>query len=95
MPRRATAPGSRSFDDAASQLPAAEQRATGRAAWSRARRPTAARSASGSERAVEVVARVSWGTYDQYLKSQGVSEGVRSYSRVVQLLLGSGALDWQ
>jgi hypothetical protein len=43
---------------------------------------------------VEVVARASWETYDQYLKSQGVDEGVESYSRVVQLLLGSGALDW-
>ena len=43
---------------------------------------------------VEVVARASWETYDQYLKSQGVEEGVESYSRVVQLLLGSGALDW-
>ena len=43
---------------------------------------------------VEVVARASWETYDQYLKSQGVEEGVESYSRVVQLLLGSGAIDW-
>lgn len=43
---------------------------------------------------VEIVARASWDTYDQYLKSQGVDEGVESYSRVVQLLLGSGALDW-
>ena len=43
---------------------------------------------------VEVIARASWDTYDQYLKAQGVREGVHSYSRVVQLLLGSGALDW-
>jgi hypothetical protein len=43
---------------------------------------------------VDVVARASWETYDQYLKAQGVDEGVESYSRVVQLLLGSGALDW-
>ena len=44
---------------------------------------------------VEVIARASWETYDQYLKAQGVSEGIQSYSRVVQLLLGSGALEWQ
>lgn len=43
---------------------------------------------------VEVVARASWETYDQYLKSQGVDEGVESYSRVVELILGSGALEW-
>ncbi len=43
---------------------------------------------------VEAVQRVSWQTYDQYLKSQGVREGIRSYSRVVELLVGSGALDW-
>jgi hypothetical protein len=46
------------------------------------------------EARVEVVARASWETYDQYLKSQGVDEGVQSYTRVVQLLLGSGALGW-
>jgi hypothetical protein len=43
---------------------------------------------------VETVQRASWETYDRYLKSQGVTEGVRSYSRVVQLLIGSGAIDW-
>ena len=43
---------------------------------------------------VEVVSRASWETYDRYLKTQGVPEGVQSYSRVVQLLLGTGALDW-
>ena len=35
------------------------------------------------------VSRASWETYDRYLKSQGVREGIQSYSRVVQLLLGS------
>jgi hypothetical protein len=44
---------------------------------------------------VEVVSRASWETYDRYLKAQGVPEGIESYSRVVQLLLGTGALDWQ
>jgi Protein of unknown function (DUF3810) len=43
---------------------------------------------------IEPVEQVSWQTYDRYLKSQGVAEGVGSYSRVVQLLVGSGALDW-
>lgn len=43
---------------------------------------------------VDVVQRVSWQTYDQYLKAQGVEEGIRSYSRVVQLLLASSALEW-
>jgi hypothetical protein len=43
---------------------------------------------------VEVVSRASWETYDRYLKAQGVPEGVQSYSRVVQLLLGTDALDW-
>jgi hypothetical protein len=43
---------------------------------------------------IEPVQEASWKTYDRYLKSQGVAEGVASYSRVVQLLIGSGALDW-
>jgi hypothetical protein len=43
---------------------------------------------------VESVQRVSWQTYDQYLKSQGVREGIQSYSRVVELLIGTGAIDW-
>ncbi len=43
---------------------------------------------------IDVVSRASWNTYDRYLKTQGVAEGVDSYSRVVQLLLGTGALDW-
>jgi hypothetical protein len=42
---------------------------------------------------VQSVERVSWQTYDRYLKAQGVREGLQSYSRVVQLLIGSGALD--
>jgi hypothetical protein len=43
---------------------------------------------------VERVERLSWQTYDRYLKAQGVREGVASYSRVVQLLIGSDALNW-
>jgi len=41
---------------------------------------------------VQPVERVAWSTYDQMLKSQGVEEGVRSYSRVIQLLLGTDVL---
>jgi hypothetical protein len=41
---------------------------------------------------VELVDRAAWKTYDQMLKSQGVEEGVKSYSRVVQLLLGTNVL---
>ena len=38
---------------------------------------------------VKPVERVAWTTYDRMLKSQGVEEGVQSYSRVIQLLLGT------
>ena len=44
---------------------------------------------------IEVVDRAAWKTYDQMLKSQGVEEGIHSYSRVVQLLLGTDALKLQ
>ena len=81
------------FEQSVGQLPHADQRYyVGRLTPG----PQADRNAI-SERLdarVDVVARVSWETYDQYLKSQGVDEGVASYTRVVQLLLGSGALDW-
>jgi hypothetical protein len=33
------------------------------------------------------VERVGWRVYDSYLRSQGVEEGVRSYSRVVELIV--------
>lgn len=41
---------------------------------------------------VQPVERAAWLTYDQMLKSQGVKEGVQSYSRVIQLLIGTDAL---
>ena len=41
---------------------------------------------------VQPVERAAWSTYDQMLKSQGVEEGVQSYSRVIQLLIGSDVL---
>jgi hypothetical protein len=58
--------------------------------------PTADRAAIARRLAsrVEVVSRASWETYDRYLKAQGVREGVANYSRVVDLLLGSNALEW-
>jgi len=82
------------FHETVSQLPAAEQRLL---VARLGPGPQSDRRAISTrlEARVDVVARVSWETYDHYLKSQGVEEGVRSYSRVVQLLLGSGALDWQ
>jgi hypothetical protein len=39
------------------------------------------------QRRVDLVERVGWRVYDSYLKSQGVPEGVRSYSRVVELIV--------
>jgi hypothetical protein len=42
---------------------------------------------------VQPVERAAWSTYDQLLKSQGVEEGVQSYSRVIQLLLGANAIN--
>lgn len=38
---------------------------------------------------VKPVEQAAWTTYDRLLKSQGVEEGVQSYSRVIQLLLGT------
>ncbi|HUQ88706.1 MAG TPA: DUF3810 family protein, partial [Vicinamibacterales bacterium] len=40
---------------------------------------------------VRPVEEVAWSSYDRMLKSQGVEEGVRSYSRVIQLLIGTDA----
>ena len=36
---------------------------------------------------VDLVQRVGWRVYDRYLKSQGVPEGIASYSRVVNLVV--------
>ena len=41
---------------------------------------------------VEVVDKAAWTTYDRMLKSQGVEEGIHSYSRVIQLLIGTNVL---
>ena len=84
----------RLFDEVVAQLPVDEQR---RHVAGLEPGPQADRRAVRDRLTarVEVVADVSWRTYDQYLKSQGVSEGLASYSRVVQLVLGSGALEWR
>lgn len=41
---------------------------------------------------VRPVERAAWASYDHMLKSQGVAEGIQSYSRVIQLLIGTNAL---
>jgi hypothetical protein len=41
---------------------------------------------------VHPVERAAWASYDQMLRSQGVEEGVQSYSRVIELLIGTDAL---
>jgi len=41
---------------------------------------------------VRPVEQVAWSSYDRMLKSQGVDEGIQSYSRVIQLLIGTDAL---
>lgn len=41
---------------------------------------------------VRPVERAAWRTYDRLLKAQGVDEGVASYGRVVELVVGSGAV---
>lgn len=38
---------------------------------------------------VQAVDRVAWAAYDQMLRTQGVEEGVQSYSRVIELVLGT------
>lgn len=38
------------------------------------------------------VDRAAWASYDQMLRSQGVEEGVQSYSRVIELLIGTDVL---
>jgi hypothetical protein len=81
------------FHEALALLPAAEQRAMLGRLEAGPRADREAMLARHRQR-VDVVSRASWETYDRYLRAQGVEEGVRSYSRVVQLLLGTDALDW-
>lgn len=79
--------------EASAQLPRAEQQRILAALEPGPRKDQEAIVARLQSR-IEPVQRVSWQTYDRYLKAQGVREGIQSYSRVVQLLIGSGALDW-
>ena len=44
------------------------------------------------QKLVRPVERATRSTYDQMLKSQGIEEGIASYSRVIQLLIGTNAL---
>ena len=80
------------FHDAIAQLPAADQRRLIGQLDSGPQQDRQAIIARLKSR-IEPVSRVSWEAYDRYLKAQGVQEGVASYSRVIQLVLGSGALD--
>ena len=41
---------------------------------------------------VRPVEEVAWSSYDRMLKSQGVEEGVKSYSRVIELVIGTDLL---
>jgi hypothetical protein len=82
------------FDHALAQLPAADRQSLVAQLASGPRADRAA-IAERLQTRVDVVARASWETYDHYLKSQGVSEGVQSYTRVIELLLASGAIEWQ
>jgi len=41
---------------------------------------------------IDVIDRAAWGVYDRALRSQGATEGVAGYGRVVVLLIGSGRL---
>ena len=41
---------------------------------------------------IRPVEEAAWSSYDRMLKSQGVEEGVKSYSRVIELLIGTDAL---
>jgi hypothetical protein len=41
---------------------------------------------------VKPVEQAAWASYDQMLRSQGIEEGVQSYSRVVELLIGTDVL---
>lgn len=81
------------FHEALSQLPVAEQRAL-LARLDEGPRADRRAIFERLESRVDFIATASWQTYDQYLRSQGVREGVDNYSRVVQLLIGSGALEW-
>lgn len=49
--------------------------------------------AARARQRVDLVERVGWRVYDRYLRAQGVADGVRSYSRVVQLVVRARSRD--
>lgn len=74
------------LSEAARQVPAEVRRAH-LAALGAGPRQDLADIASRMASRVDLVERVGWRVYDSYLRSQGVAEGVRSYSRVVELIV--------
>lgn len=75
--------------EAARQVPTTARR-TSMAALAAGPRQDLADIAARMASRVELVERVGWRAYDSYLRSQGVDEGVRSYSRVVELIVRAG-----
>lgn len=71
--------------ETASQVPREPRRAALERLEPGPRRDLDAIAARARQR-VDLVQRVGWRVYDRYLKSQGVREGVMSYSRVVDLI---------
>jgi hypothetical protein len=49
--------------------------------------------AARAERSVTVVRRMTWATYDRYLKSNRVSEGLASYDAAIVLILAAAPAD--
>lgn len=74
--------------ETAAQVPAEARRAS-LAALADGPRRDLADIARRQQSRVDLVERIGWRVYDSYLKSQGVGEGVRSYSRVVELIVRS------
>ncbi|MEZ5416512.1 MAG: DUF3810 family protein [Vicinamibacterales bacterium] len=72
--------------EAAAQV-APETRRAAMAALAAGPRQDLADIARRQQQRVAAVQRAGWRVYDAYLKSQGVGEGVRSYSRVVELIV--------
>ena len=72
--------------ETAVQVPAEGRRARTALLGEGPRRDLAAIAARASQH-VDFVQRVGWRVYDGYLRSQGVGEGVVSYSRVVELIV--------
>ncbi len=72
--------------EAARQVPAATRRAS-LAALAAGPRQDLADIATRMASRVDLVERVGWRVYDSYLRSQGVEDGVRSYSRVIDLIV--------